>query len=98
LVRSAGRPRAGLTRRSLLLGTLGTVGAGAVLAACGQGEKESTSGGKDPSLVRWANWPLYLDVDDAGTGHPTLEEFTSSTGIQAEYTEAIEDNYTFWDS
>ncbi|WP_448629705.1 ABC transporter substrate-binding protein [Cellulomonas soli] len=90
---AAGARAPGLTRRSVLLGALGT--AGAVLAACGSaGQAAAPSATSE--LVRWASWPLYLDVDAAGTGHPTLEAFAAQTGIQAEYSEAIEDNYTFW--
>ncbi|MGN8246706.1 ABC transporter substrate-binding protein [Cellulomonas soli] len=98
LVQAARSTRApGVTRRNLLLGALGTAGAGAVLAACGS--SQGTPGAPStPDLVRWASWPLYLDVDEAGTGHPTLEAFAAQTQIQAEYSEAIEDNYTFWAS
>ncbi|GAA3812049.1 polyamine ABC transporter substrate-binding protein [Cellulomonas soli] len=99
LVRAASRSRSsGLTRRGLLLGALGTAGAGAVLAACGAPAKGSGAGSGTAGLVRWANWSYYLDTDESGTTHPTLEEFTARTGIRAEYTEAIEDNDTFWDS
>jgi len=52
--------RAQLSRRSFLVGALGTAGAGALLAACGTGSPSATAEtAKDVSgsdkLVRWAN-------------------------------------------
>jgi spermidine/putrescine transport system substrate-binding protein len=91
--------RAQLTRRGLL-GLAGGGAAALALAAC------STGGGSpklapakdvsdsDKSLV-WANWPLYLDTDDAQK-HPTLEAFTTSTGIKADYREDINDNSEYY--
>ena len=64
--RSSRRPTAQLSRRSFLVGALGTAGAAAVLAACGTGSPSSTAQtAKDVSgtdkVVRWANWTQYLD-------------------------------------
>ena len=60
--------RAQMTRRSLLVGAGAVVGAG-TLAACGTGGSETEGAGvvdvsDDEKIVRWANWPLYLDFDE----------------------------------
>jgi len=91
--------RAQMTRRSLLVGAGAVVGAG-TLAACGTGGTESTEGVVDVSdtekIVRWANWPLYLDFDEDLKEYPTLKAFEAATGITATYTEDIDDNNTFY--
>ncbi|MBM3743114.1 MAG: spermidine/putrescine ABC transporter substrate-binding protein [Actinobacteria bacterium] len=91
--------RAQMTRRSLLVGAGAVVGAG-TLAACGTGGSESTEGVVDVSdtekIVRWANWPLYLDFDEDLKEYPTLKAFEAATGITATYTEDIDDNNTFY--
>ena len=98
--RSRGRST-DLARRSFLLGAVGTVGAGALLAACGTGSQSQSSGpAKDNSdedkLVRWANWTQYLDQNEDGTEYPTLAAFEAATGITVTYAEDIEDNDTFY--
>jgi spermidine/putrescine transport system substrate-binding protein len=99
-VRSRGRST-DLGRRSFLLGAAGTVGAGALLAACGTGaQSQSSNPAKDTSdkdkLVRWANWTQYLDQNDDGTEYPTLAAFEEASGIQVTYAEDIEDNDAFY--
>jgi spermidine/putrescine transport system substrate-binding protein len=47
-------------------------------------------------VVNWANWTLYLDFDDGTKKYPTLEAFIKKTGIQATYTEDIEDNDSYY--
>ena len=44
--------------------------------------------------LEWANWPLYIDIDDDGN-YPSLVAFTEETGIEVNYTEAIQDNADF---
>ncbi|WP_448059998.1 polyamine ABC transporter substrate-binding protein [Cellulomonas hominis] len=100
---SGHRPLSGLSRRQFL-GALGGVGAAAFLAACGTGGSPSSGASRsaagdlsaDEKLVRWANWTLYLDQDESGTKYPTLEAFTTQTGIDVDYTEDIEDNDSFY--
>jgi spermidine/putrescine transport system substrate-binding protein len=91
--------RAQMTRRSLLVGAGAVVGAG-TLAACGTGGSTSTEGIVDVSdtekIVRWANWPLYLDFNEDSKEYPTLKAFEAATGITATYTEDIDDNNTFY--
>ena len=91
--------RAQMTRRSLLVGAGAVVGAG-TLAACGTGGSTSTEGVVDVSdtekIVRWANWPLYLDFNEDSKEYPTLKAFEAASGITATYTEDIDDNNTFY--
>jgi hypothetical protein len=91
--------RAQLSRRTVLRGA-GGVGLAAALAACGTGGNEATTQ-PDPQVsdksatdkvVRWANWPLYLDYDEDTKKYPTLEAFQKETGIKATYAEDIDDN------
>ena len=85
-------------RRTLLAGAGGGAAALA-LAACSTGAATKPTAAPDESdsskLVRWDNWALYIDVDDAGS-YPTLDAFTAETGIKVEYTEAVDDNNTYF--
>jgi spermidine/putrescine transport system substrate-binding protein len=88
----------------------GAFGLGAILAACGvQGTAVgggSASGAGDIGTASWwakqelhhkvnfANWPYYIDVMKGK--HPSLEHFTSQTGIQVTYTEPINNNVPFY--
>jgi spermidine/putrescine transport system substrate-binding protein len=67
------------------------------LAACGGGDDEGGGGdGELADVLRFANWPLYIDIDDATKKRPTLEEFTSRTGIDVRYFEEINDNAEYF--
>ncbi|MEU2224664.1 spermidine/putrescine ABC transporter substrate-binding protein [Streptomyces sp. NPDC018347] len=98
--------RAALTRRSLLRATAGgalaTGGLGA-LGGCGIPAAGKTRGGtsaQDHSarekVVNFSNWTEYIDVDDSGKRHPTLDTFRERTGIRVGYTEDINDNNEFF--
>ena len=98
--------RAQLSRRSLLRGA-GGVGVAAALAACGTGEDTGTKASDKPKVtvsdksdtdkvVRWANWPAYLDFDEETKKYPTLEQFQEETGIKASYAEDIDGNDTYY--
>src|SRR3954471_11816821 len=96
--------RAQLSRRSVLRGA-GGVGVAAALAACGTGDTTGTTEKpaadvKDKSatekIVRWANWPAYLDYDEKTKKYPTLEKFQQQTGIKATYAEDIDDNDSYY--
>ncbi len=101
LVRAASA--GGFTRRALLgLGAGGA--AAAALAACAPpappaGSKALTLP-KDVSatdkVVRWANWTAYLDYDENTKKYPSLENFIAKSGIQATYSEDIEDNDSYF--
>ncbi len=91
--------RAQLSRRSLFVGAGAVVGASA-LAACGTGSSTSSKAIVDVSdtekIVRWANWPLYLDFDSKTKKYPSLEAFQKKSGLTATYTEDIDDNNSFY--
>ncbi|AEY92031.1 MULTISPECIES: polyamine ABC transporter substrate-binding protein [Streptomyces] len=104
--RSMRNGRAALTRRSLLRasagGALAAGGLGA-LSGCGIPAAGKTQGGtsaQDHSaqekVVNFSNWTEYIDVDDSGKHHPTLETFRRRTGITVNYTEDINDNNEFF--
>jgi len=44
----------------------------------------------------FANWPLYIDIDEESGGYPTLDQFTAESGINVNYVEAINDNEEFF--
>lgn len=106
LRRSVRTGRAALTRRSLLRASAGAalaVGGAGPLSACGIPPAGQTRGGvpaedhsEEEKTVHFSNWTEYMDVDESGRKHPTLEEFTHRTGITVEYTEDINDNTEFF--
>ncbi len=91
--------RAQMSRRSLLVGA-GAIAGATTLAACGTGSSETSTSIVDVSdtekIVRWANWPLYLDFDEDKKVYPTLKAFEDEFGIAATYTEDIDDNNSFY--
>ncbi|TFB93690.1 spermidine/putrescine ABC transporter substrate-binding protein [Cryobacterium sp. HLT2-28] len=96
LIRQAQRAKLG--RRTLLTGA-GAGAAALALAACSTGGAAKPKAAADKSAaeksIRWDNWALYIDVDDAGD-YPTLDAFTTKTGIKVKYTEAVDDNNTYY--
>ncbi|WP_217141713.1 PotD/PotF family extracellular solute-binding protein [Streptomyces sp. AC627_RSS907] len=104
--RSYTNGRAALTRRSLLRASTGgalALGGLGTLSACGIPAAGKTEGGvsaEDRSArekrVAFSNWTEYMDVDESGRRHPTLEAFTERTGIKVTYTEDINDNAEFF--
>ncbi|MEU6388819.1 spermidine/putrescine ABC transporter substrate-binding protein [Streptomyces sp. NPDC046939] len=96
-----------VTRRSLLRalgGGAGALAAGALAAGCGvpaayvaPGERAGRDLSSAQKRLTWANWPLYIDVDDDDPSRrPTLDAFGERTGIQVTYTEEINDNDEFF--
>ena len=65
-----------------------------MLAACGGGG--GSSSGQVNDVLRFSNWPLYIDVDEKTKAHPTLDAFTKQSGIKVKYVEDINDNATFF--
>ncbi|MFC7982759.1 spermidine/putrescine ABC transporter substrate-binding protein [Streptomyces sp. NPDC057336] len=98
--------RAALTRRSLLRASAGgalAAGGLGTLSACGippagktEGSVSSDDRSKEEKEVSFSNWTEYMDVDESGRRHPTLEAFTKRTGIKVKYTEDINDNSEFF--
>ena len=89
--------KAAMSRRALIGGAVGTASV-LSLAACAPGSTElvpSEDISATDKTVKWANWPLYLDEDDAGN-HPTLDAFTAATGIAAEYLVDVDDNNSYY--
>ena len=94
-----------ITRRSALQG-VGYASLAAALAACGIGSKPTTVAHTNwvwdkatkAGVLDFANWPLYIDVLEAKgkTTYPTLEQFTTETGIKVNYSEPIQDNNSFF--
>jgi spermidine/putrescine transport system substrate-binding protein len=66
-----------------------------LLAACGGG---GGGGGSSEvaDVLRFSNWPLYIDFDEKTKKHATLDEFTQKTGIKVEYFEDINDNAQYF--
>ena len=79
-----------ISRRAVLAGA-GAVAGASALASCG-----GSSSGASADKVRWANWTLYLDLDEAGTSYPTLDAFEKKYGITPVYSEDINDNDEFF--
>ncbi|WP_406725257.1 spermidine/putrescine ABC transporter substrate-binding protein [Streptomyces sp. GD-15H] len=98
--------RAAPSRRSLLrAATGGVLAAGGLgtLSACGIPAAGTTRGGvpaedrsKEEKTVSFSNWTEYMDVDESGRRHPTLDAFSGRTGIRVKYTEDINDNTEFF--
>jgi spermidine/putrescine transport system substrate-binding protein len=98
--------RAALTRRSLLRATAGgalAAGGLGALGGCGipaAGKAQGGTSAEDHSAreksVNFSNWTEYIDVDDSGKRHPTLDAFRKRTGITVNYTEDINDNNEFF--
>ena len=101
--------RSALSRRRLLQ-VAGITGVAATAAACGAGagggEASGSSAAPSPTTaqdlsdtektVNWANWPLYIDVNDETGAYPTLEALKAATGITVNYTEDVNDNNEFF--
>jgi spermidine/putrescine transport system substrate-binding protein len=64
-------------------------------ASTGTDPGEPVGGGEPEDTLNFANWPLYIDQDDDGN-FVTIQEFEDETGIDVTYTEAIEDNTSFF--
>jgi spermidine/putrescine transport system substrate-binding protein len=65
-----------------------------LLAACGGGSESSGSGdsGELKTVLNFANWPYYIDIDKP----TTLQQFTEKTGIKVNYFEEINDNAEYF--
>ncbi|MFF4762196.1 spermidine/putrescine ABC transporter substrate-binding protein [Streptomyces sp. NPDC001292] len=104
--RSFRNGRASFSRRSMLRASAGgalAVGGLGALSACGippAGQAQGGVSAEDHSakekILNFSNWPVYIDVDESGKNHPTLDEFTRQTGIKVKYTEDINDNNEFF--
>lgn len=66
-----------------------------LVAACGGGNGGEANGELKDEL-NFANWPLYIDIDEKTKRRPTLDKFTRETGIEVNYFEEINDNATYF--
>jgi spermidine/putrescine transport system substrate-binding protein len=66
-----------------------------LLAACGGGDEEAASD-ELKTVLNFANWPFYIDVDEKTKKRPTLDQFTKATGIKVNYFEEINDNAEYF--
>jgi spermidine/putrescine transport system substrate-binding protein len=94
-----------MTRRSLLRrGAAGalSVSALAYLTACGDDETEGPkeaeviAKGEISKALTFANWPLYIDVDDKTKKSPTLQRFEKKYGTKVKYVVEINENVEFF--
>jgi spermidine/putrescine transport system substrate-binding protein len=95
----------GLVSRRTLLQGAGGAAVAASLAACGTSGTSKTVSVKDQAakdlsdkekIVKWSNWPEYIDVNDKTQKRPTLDAFTAKTGIKVTYVEDYNDNDEFF--
>jgi spermidine/putrescine transport system substrate-binding protein len=64
-----------------------------ILAACGGGDGGGDAdGGELKTVLNFANWPFYIDVDKP----TTLQTFTQQTNIKVNYYEEINDNADYF--
>ncbi|MFF1548837.1 PotD/PotF family extracellular solute-binding protein [Streptomyces sp. NPDC058291] len=104
--RSFRHGRTAMNRRSLLRASAGgalALGGLGALAGCGipaagksQGGVSADDHSAKEKVVKFSNWPEYIDVDDSGKRHPTLDAFRKQTGVAVTYTEDINDNDEFF--
>jgi len=66
-----------------------------LLAACGGGGDSGGSGDVN-DVLKFSNWPLYIDYVEKTKTYPTLEEFTKQTGIKVDYFEDINSNAEYF--
>jgi spermidine/putrescine transport system substrate-binding protein len=85
-----------VSRRAVLAG-IGGVGAASLLSACGGGPScDIYEAPADATVVRWGNWPLYLDFEETCEFYPTLDKFARANEINAKYFEDYNDNDEFY--
>jgi spermidine/putrescine transport system substrate-binding protein len=64
-----------------------------LLAACGGGDDGGGGdGGELKTVLNFANWPLYIDIDKP----TTRQKFQEQTGIKVNYFEEINDNAEYF--
>ena len=63
-----------LLRRGATAGAL--VAFPSLFAACGGGDDGGAAGDELKQVLNFANWPLYIDIDEETKKRPTLDEFT----------------------
>ena len=91
--------RASQVSRRTLLASGGGAAAALALAACSPSGTTKPTAAADTSdsdkSLNWANWPGYMDEDDAGD-YPTLMRFEEETGITVNYLVDVDDNNSYY--
>jgi spermidine/putrescine transport system substrate-binding protein len=64
-------------------------------AGASAGGGEPVGGGEPSGVLNFTNCPLYIDQDDDGNS-PTIQQFEEETDIDVTYSEAIQDNTSFF--
>ena len=65
--------------------------------SAGATDTPSTAPAATPAgQLSFANWPLYIDIDEETGGYPTLEKFEQESGIDVTYAEDINANEEFF--
>src|SRR4029078_1089173 len=81
----AGRMTMRITRRGLVLrggGRVTILSLPGLLAACGGSSGGGGGSGEVADVLRFSNWPLYIDFEEKTKKHPTLDQLAEKTGIQ----------------
>jgi len=60
-------------------------------------DKNNSNNSNNSSIIRWSNWPLYIDYDEKTKKYTTLENFQSKNNIQVNYLEDYNDNDEFFE-
>jgi len=76
----------------------GAAGSPATTAAASPSAPASAGPTQLGGSFKMASWIGYIDVDENGISHPSLDRFTKETGIQIDYQEAVNDNEEFFAS
>ena len=58
----------------------------------------AASVGAETGELQFASWLGYIDIDISNNTYPTLEKFSSETGIKINYVEAVDGNEEFFTS
>ena len=84
-----------LLRRGAAAGAL--LSLPALFTACVGGDDDSGGGDQElRQVLNFANWPLYIDVDEGTMRRPTLDQFRQEEGIRVNYFEEINDNAEYF--
>src|SRR5215510_3850437 len=67
-----------------------------LLAACGGGGGSGGGSGDVNDVLKFSNWPLYIDYVEKTKEYPTLAQFTKKTGIKVDYFEDINSNAEYF--
>jgi spermidine/putrescine transport system substrate-binding protein len=84
-----------VSRRGLLAGA-GGIGAVGLLSACGSSSCDVYLAPEGSPVLRWGNWPYYLDFDEDCKYYPTLDKFSRDNILDTKYFEDYNDNDEFY--